>query len=109
MYLSKRGLKTRSFDAIVSELQAFFDVHAELGRHPGGIHVDMTGEDVAGCAGGTLAATFTSGGLATEEEDERSPCNGGNGLRLNGAQSTELAFVVAQRMRDRLGLPPLVS
>jgi 3-deoxy-7-phosphoheptulonate synthase len=99
-----------SIDAIVSELQAFFDVHAELGTHPGGIHVEMTEEGVVECVGGTFStATATScGDLATEEE-ERGSCSDGSDPRLNGAQSIELAFVVAQRMRGRLGLPPLVS
>ena len=43
---SPTGYKTRHFDRIVDEVQGFFEVHHELGTHPGGIHVELTGEDV---------------------------------------------------------------
>ena len=49
---TENGYKTRPFQRIRDELRAFFDVHAEMGTHPGGVHVEMTGEDVTECIGG---------------------------------------------------------
>ena len=49
---SSNGYKTRHFDRIVDEVQGFFEVHRALGTHPGGIHVEITGEDVTECLGG---------------------------------------------------------
>lgn len=48
------GYKTRPFERIRDELRAFFDVHAEMGTHPGGVHLEMTGEDVTECIGGNV-------------------------------------------------------
>ena len=48
------GFKTRPFERIRDELRAFFDVHAEMGTHPGGVHLEMTGEDVTECTGGSV-------------------------------------------------------
>src|SRR6478736_6748615 len=47
------GVKTRSFDDVVDEVRGFFEVHRALGTHPGGIHVELTGDDVTECVGGT--------------------------------------------------------
>lgn len=88
---------TRDFDAIRSELRAFFDVHDEMGSHPGGVHLDMTGEDVSEIAGGFGPGMRES---VTNVSDKYDP-------RLNGEQSLELAFLIAERMRLRAGLPPL--
>lgn len=91
--------KTRDFAAIRAELEAFFDVHDEMGTHPGGVHLEMTGEHVTECVGGSV-------GEVKEEnlhQVYRTHCD----PRLNGVQSLELAFLIAERMRARTGLPPL--
>ena len=92
------GYKTRDFDKIRAELRAFFDVHDEMGSHPGGVHVEMTGEDVTECTGG-------ESGVSDETLKERyiTACD----PRLNGQQALELGFLIAERMRLRTGLPPL--
>jgi len=94
------GYKTRDFSAIRAELRAFFDVHDALGTWPGGFHVEMTGDDVTECLGGV--AGITEDDLGKRYTTHCDP-------RLNGEQSIELAFLVAQRMRLRLGLPPLID
>jgi 3-deoxy-7-phosphoheptulonate synthase len=89
------GLKTRPFDRILSEVTAFFDVHAAEGTHPGGIHVEMTGSDVTECTGGAQDIS---------DEDLRNRYRTHCDPRLNASQSLELAFLVAERLkRDRLG------
>lgn len=92
------GYKTRDFDTIRSELRAFFDVHDEMGSHPGGVHIKMTGEDVTECVGGLSNVTEDS--LSERHNTFCDP-------RLNGAQALELAFLIAERMRGRSGLPPI--
>jgi 3-deoxy-7-phosphoheptulonate synthase len=92
------GFKTRDFDTIRSELRAFFDVHDEMGSHPGGVHIEMTGEDVTECVGGLSNVTEDS--LSERYNTFCDP-------RLNGAQALELAFLIAERMRGRSGLPPI--
>ncbi|XP_074576113.1 phospho-2-dehydro-3-deoxyheptonate aldolase 1, chloroplastic-like [Curcuma longa] len=86
------GLKTRSFDAIRSELRAFFDVHDQEGSHPGGVHLEMTGQDVTECIGGSKAITFDD--LNSRYHTHCDP-------RLNASQSLELAFAIAERLRKR--------
>lgn len=92
------GFKTRDFDNIRSELRAFFDVHDEMGTHPGGVHLEMTGEDVTECVGGMSNVTEES--LKERYETACDP-------RLNGQQALEIAFLIAERMRLRTGLPPI--
>ena len=60
----RRRRKTRHLDRIIDEVDGFFDVHAELGTHPGGLHVELTGDDVTECIGGTaeLTAADLAGG-----------------------------------------------
>jgi 3-deoxy-7-phosphoheptulonate synthase len=87
---STTGYKTRHFDRIVDEVQGFFEVHASLGSHPGGIHVEVTGEDVTECLGG--AQDISDQGLAGRYETACDP-------RLNTQQSLELAFLVAEMLR----------
>jgi len=77
------GYKTRDFDKIRDELRAFFDVHDEMGSHPGGVHLEMTGEDVTECVGGLSDVTEKT--LAERYNTYCDP-------RLNGAQALELAF-----------------
>ncbi len=87
---STSGYKTRHFDRIVDEVQGFFEVHAGLGTHPGGIHVEVTGEDVTECLGG--AQEISDADLAGRYETACDP-------RLNTQQSLELAFLVAEMLR----------
>eukprot|EP00587_Corethron_hystrix_P003632 CAMPEP_0113298326 /NCGR_PEP_ID=MMETSP0010_2-20120614/821_1 /TAXON_ID=216773 ORGANISM="Corethron hystrix, Strain 308" /NCGR_SAMPLE_ID=MMETSP0010_2 /ASSEMBLY_ACC=CAM_ASM_000155 /LENGTH=504 /DNA_ID=CAMNT_0000151369 /DNA_START=1 /DNA_END=1515 /DNA_ORIENTATION=- /assembly_acc=CAM_ASM_000155 len=101
-FQAENGFKTRSFDAIRDELEAFFDVHRECGSHPGGIHLEMTGKDVTECLGGDNNGVTMDGerGLASKYETHCDP-------RLNAMQSLELAFCVAEKMREAQGLPDL--
>ena len=87
---SSTGYKTRHFDRIVDEVQGFFEVHHELGTHPGGIHVELTGEDVTECLGG--AQEISDADLAGRYETACDP-------RLNTQQSLELAFLVSEMLR----------
>ncbi len=84
------GTKTRQFDSIMAELQGFFAAHREVGTWPGGVHIEFTGEDVTECLGGSEA-------VLEEQLDHRyeTLCD----PRLNGRQSLDLAFRVAELMR----------
>ncbi len=84
------GYKTRHFDDVMDEVRGFFEVHASLGTHPGGVHVELTGDDVTECTGG--AYELTDSDLADRYE---SPCD----PRLNNGQSLELAFLVAEMLQ----------
>ena len=88
---SSTGFKTRHFDRIVDEVQGFFEVHRALGTHPGGIHVEITGENVTECLGG--AQDISDADLSGRYETACDP-------RLNTQQSLELAFLVAEMLRD---------
>eukprot|EP00567_Pseudictyota_dubia_P016612 CAMPEP_0197453122 /NCGR_PEP_ID=MMETSP1175-20131217/34025_1 /TAXON_ID=1003142 /ORGANISM="Triceratium dubium, Strain CCMP147" /LENGTH=492 /DNA_ID=CAMNT_0042986303 /DNA_START=291 /DNA_END=1769 /DNA_ORIENTATION=- len=101
-FKAENGYKTRSFDAIREELEAFFDVHAECGSHPGGIHLEMTGKDVTECLGGDTNGVTMDGerGLSSKYETHCDP-------RLNAMQSLELAFTVAEKMREAQGYKKL--
>ncbi|TSE01202.1 3-deoxy-7-phosphoheptulonate synthase class II [Skermania sp. ID1734] len=85
------GYKTRHFDRIVDEVQGFFEVHRALGTHPGGIHIELTGENVTECLGG--AQDISDVDLSGRYETACDP-------RLNTQQSLELAFLVAEMLRD---------
>ncbi len=85
-------VKTRSFDAILQEVRGFFDVHAAEGSWAGGVHVEMTGRDVTECVGG--AHRLTEADLAARYETFCDP-------RLNAEQSLELAFLVAEELKER--------
>ncbi|WP_431963470.1 class II 3-deoxy-7-phosphoheptulonate synthase [Nocardia sp. bgisy134] len=84
------GFKTRHFDRIVDEVQGFFEVHRALGTHPGGLHIELTGEDVTECLGG--AQDISDLDLSGRYETACDP-------RLNTQQSLELAFLVAEMLR----------
>ncbi len=88
-YSSTTGFKTRSFDDVVAELDGFFDVHEELGTWPGGVHFELTGDDVTECVGGTVDVREAQ--LSERYETVCDP-------RLNRRQSLELAFFVADRL-----------
>lgn len=98
-FKAENGYKTRSFDAIRDELEAFFDVHRECGSHPGGVHLEMTGKDVTECLGGDNNAV-TMESMSDKYETHCDP-------RLNAMQSLELAFCVAEKMREAQGYEPL--
>ena len=84
------GYKTREFDDVIDEVRGFFEVHRSLGTWPGGIHVELTGEDVTECMGG--GAKVSADDLAHRYETLCDP-------RLNREQSLELAFLVAEMLR----------
>jgi 3-deoxy-7-phosphoheptulonate synthase len=84
------GYKTRPFDRILKEVEVFFDVHRAEGTHAGGIHVEMTGQNVTECTGGASAISETD--LSDRYHTHCDP-------RLNADQSIELAFLVAERMK----------
>jgi 3-deoxy-7-phosphoheptulonate synthase len=86
---SDSGYKTRPFDRILSEVKSFFAVHRAEGTHAGGIHIEMTGQDVTECTGGAVAITDEA--LADRYHTHCDP-------RLNAAQSLELAFLLAEML-----------
>ncbi|HYO31816.1 MAG TPA: 3-deoxy-7-phosphoheptulonate synthase class II [Nocardioidaceae bacterium] len=85
------GYKTRKFDDVIDEVRGFFEVHHSLGTWPGGIHVELTGDDVTECVGGGEA--LDESGLQHRYESVCDP-------RLNRTQSLELAFLVAEMLRQ---------
>jgi 3-deoxy-7-phosphoheptulonate synthase len=86
---SSTGYKTRDFEDIVEEVRGFFEVHRSLGTIPGGIHVELTGNDVTECLGG--AEKIIDSDLEKRYESVCDP-------RLNHQQSLELAFLVAEML-----------
>lgn len=89
---SSSGFKTRRFDDIVEEVRGFFEVHQALGTIPGGLHVELTGNDVTECLGGAMHVEDRD--LELRYETLCDP-------RLNHQQSLELAFVVAEMLTQR--------
>ena len=87
---AQNGYKTRPFDRILREVRGFFDVHRAEGTHAGGIHVELTGQNVTECTGGSLAVTEAN--LADRYHTHCDP-------RLNAGQSLELAFLVAEALK----------
>jgi 3-deoxy-7-phosphoheptulonate synthase len=87
---SGSGYKTRPFDRIRSEVETFFDVHAAEGTHPGGVHVEMTGQNVTECTGGARAVL---------EENLQDRYHTHCDPRLNADQALELAFLIAERLK----------
>lgn len=88
---STTGFKTRPFDQILAEVRQFFAVHRGEGTHPGGIHLEMTGQNVTECTGGAQAITD-----ANLRDRYHTYCD----PRLNAEQSLEMAFLVAEGLRD---------
>jgi len=86
-YSTESGIKTRDFDVIMTEVREYFDIHRATGTWPGGIHCELTGDTVTECVGG-------SDSLAADQLSERyeTMCD----PRLNGRQSLDLAFGVAE-------------
>jgi 3-deoxy-7-phosphoheptulonate synthase len=84
--------KTRPFDAILTEVRRFFDAHAMEGTQPGGVHVEMTGQEVTECLGG--AHKLSEADLALRYQTFCDP-------RLNAEQSLELSFLIAEELKAR--------
>jgi len=91
-FTSDTGRKTRHFDDICAEINSFFEVHRALGTHPGGIHLELTGENVTECLGGS--SNFAHSDLENRYETMCDP-------RLNATQSLDLAFRVAELLQAR--------
>jgi 3-deoxy-7-phosphoheptulonate synthase len=89
---TSNNIKTRRFDDILAEVRGFFGVHAAEGTWAGGVHVEMTGQDVTECTGG--AHRLTEANLGERYETFCDP-------RLNAEQSLELAFLVAEELKRR--------
>ena len=88
--ISAGGYKTRPFDRVLGEVESFFDVHEAEGTYAGGIHVEMTGQDVTECTGGARA--ISDDDLSNRYHTHCDP-------RLNADQSVELAFLIAERLK----------
>lgn len=87
---SPSGHKTRDFDNVMDEVEGFFEVHQRMGTHPGGIHVEHTGEDVTECVGG--AQLISHDDVGSRYETACDP-------RLNAQQALELSFLVVEMLR----------
>ena len=90
-YTAESGLKTRNFSDVVDETKKFFHIHRSIGTWAGGIHVELTGDNVTECVGG--AENLSDDDLALRYETMCDP-------RLNASQSLELAFHVAEELRS---------
>ncbi|MFC1761223.1 class II 3-deoxy-7-phosphoheptulonate synthase [Planctomycetota bacterium] len=88
---SSNGYKTRSFDTILAEVKAFFAVHLAEGTHAGGIHIEMTGQDVTECTGG---------GYQIQDKDLSKRYHTHCDPRLNASQALELAFLLADELQQ---------
>lgn len=89
---TKNGYKSRRFDDVMDEVRGFFEVHKAAGTFPGGVHVELTGDDVAECLGGSENIDE-----ASLEERYETLCD----PRLNHMQSLELAFLVSESLASR--------
>ena len=91
---ANNGYKTRPFDRILAEVKSFIEIAEAEGVHPGGVHLEMTGQNVTECLGG--ARSVSEGDLGDRSHTHCDP-------RLNGEQALELAFLVAEKLKaDRL-------
>ena len=88
---ASNNYKTRSFDEVLREVKGFFKVHEQEGTFPGGVHLEMTGQDVTECIGG--AQDITEENLACRYQTQCDP-------RLNANQALELAFLIADSLKD---------
>jgi 3-deoxy-7-phosphoheptulonate synthase len=85
------GYKTRPFESIVSEVERFFAIHRAEGSYPGGVHIEMTGQNVTECTGGVTR--ISEADLARQYDTGCDP-------RLNAGQALELAFLLAERLKE---------
>ena len=86
------GYKTRRIEDVMKEVEGFFSAHDEVGTYPGGVHFEMTGQNVTECVGGVVSVTEES--LGDRYHTHCDP-------RLNASQSLELAFLIANLMKKR--------
>lgn len=96
------GYKTRPFQRVKEEVERFFDIHRAEGTHAGGVHLEMTGQNVTECTGGAMA--LVDADLSRSYETLCDP-------RLNAEQSLELSFLIAERLkleRQSRGLKPIL-
>ena len=91
---SSNGYKTRPFDQVLQEVSEFFAVHRAEGSYPGGVHLELTGQDVTECVGGAQA--ITEADLSSRYHTHCDP-------RLNAKQALELAFAVADNLKAERG------
>ena len=89
---SPSGIKTRRFTDILSEVRTFFAIHKQEGTHGGGVHFEMTGQDVTECLGGAQAISEMH--LADRYHTHCDP-------RLNASQSLELAFLISEELKKK--------
>jgi 3-deoxy-7-phosphoheptulonate synthase len=87
---STAGYKTREFENILSEVRQFFEIHHAEGSYPGGVHLELTGQDVTECVGGGYRITDDK--LSERYHTHCDP-------RLNASQALELAFLIADELR----------
>ena len=87
------GFKTRPFEAVLDEVMAFFEVHEKMGTHPGGVHLEMTGQNVTECTGGSGASSVSQSDLELRYLTHCDP-------RLNASQAIELSFMMAQKLSE---------
>ena len=100
-FKANNGYKTRPFDRILAEVRAFIEIAQAEGVHPGGVHLEMTGQDVTECIGGARA--LREGELADRYHTHCDP-------RLNGEQALELAFLVAEKLKaERQSAPQIAA
>jgi 3-deoxy-7-phosphoheptulonate synthase len=90
------GYKTRPFDRVIKEIRTFFDVHQAEGTHAGGVHLELTGKDVTECLGGPQ--DISEQDLSSRYDTHCDP-------RLNASQSLELAFLIAEGLRQERRSP----
>jgi 3-deoxy-7-phosphoheptulonate synthase len=90
---SSTGFKTRKFDDILSEIKSFLQIHKSIGTYAGGIHFEMTGQDVTECLGGNQNISEID--LQNRYHTHCDP-------RLNSSQSLELAFLIASELQDSI-------
>ena len=88
---TENGYKTRNFNAILKELKRFFAIHRELGTVAGGVHLELTGEDVTECTGGAEQLSIKS-----LEQNYATACD----PRLNDKQAIEMAFLIASEISE---------
>jgi 3-deoxy-7-phosphoheptulonate synthase len=97
---ASNGYKTRPFDRVLSEVGSFFEIHRQLGTYAGGVHIEMTGDDVTECVGGMSAVTEAS--LSDRYHTYCDP-------RLNASQALELAFLVAEEVGHQQPVRPRLA
>tara|TARA_B100000902_G_scaffold396503_1_gene457680 strand:+ start:352 stop:1731 length:1380 start_codon:yes stop_codon:yes gene_type:complete len=85
------GYKTRPFERVIQEVESFFDIHHSLGTYPGGVHLEMTGQNVTECIGGAQAI---------KDEDLSARYHTHCDPRLNANQALELAFLISDKLRE---------